>query len=373
MAPIDAALGTIDFLETRHVVERHPPLGFQGLYYKLLNAGLRVALVGGSDNSCVSEQIGDTRTWARIAQEPLTYTRWCEAVARRETSVSDGSALFLEMHVGDAPIGAEVALDAPGVVIVRATLHVSAGESAAGRLWLIMNGVKVAAKSYALPLGGKATLAAQVPFARSAWVAASADSGAHTGATFVSVADRPIATVKDAAYWRAYCDDMREQIGVFAVPSAEAEILARVDAARQVYAALEAVGLPLPAGVTRYGHSTPACQGPVAIGVDGPPSTSFRVTCLNAPSGAAGLLLVGSSADARGAPMLGAAVFVDLASSYSTFSVQANGGGYAEAPLALPAGVRHVVCQFVWANTAGCGGAGGGPLSASDALEIQLP
>jgi hypothetical protein len=35
--------------------------------------------------------------------------------------------------------------------------------------------------------------------------------------------------------------------------------------------------------------------------------------------------------------------------------------------------VRHVVCQFVWANTAGCGGAGGGPLSASDALEIQLP
>jgi hypothetical protein len=97
------------------------------------------------------------------------------------------------------------------------------------------------------------------------------------------------------------------------------------------------------------------------------------VTCLNAPPGAAGLLLVGPSGSASGTPVLGATLFVDVGSSYGTFPVQANGGGYAEVPLALPGSVQHLVCQFVWANTVACGGPGGGPLSASDALEIELP
>jgi hypothetical protein len=373
MAPIDAALGAVDFVEARRVLEPGS-LSWKGLYYKLLNAGLRVALVGGSDNSCVTQQIGDTRTWARISEGPLTFTRWCSAVAARATSVSDGSALFLDMRVAEAPIGSELSLAAPGVLPVQVTLHVSAGTGATGTMSLLRNGAQVAFRPYDLPAGGTAILNVALPFSQSAWVAASADAGtfrgAHTGATFVSVGDRPIATVEDTAYWRNYCDDFVAQLGSFAVPSAEPEILARVAAARKVYSALEAVTQPPPLGVVRYGHSTPACHGPIAIGVASPPSTSFLLTCINAPPDATGTLVLGLAADTVGSTSFGVDCFVDLSAPYSLLPVHSNSGGYVDLPIQLPSGMI-VACQFVWANTAGCDN--GGPVSASDAFKIRIP
>jgi hypothetical protein len=369
LAPIDTALGEIDFLEARRVVEPGP-LSWHGLYHKLLGAGLRVALVGGSDNSCVEEQIGDTRTWARIAEEPLTFAGWCEAVAAGETSVSDGSAVFLEMRLDDLPIGASIDLPSPGSLSLHATLHVSAGVSASGRLKLLRNGVDIASKPYQLPEGGSVAWSLSVPFSQSAWIAVAADSGAHTGPTYVSVSDRPIATLQDASYLRAYCDELAEQIGDFAVPAAAPAILARVAAARKVYAAFEALCLPLPPGAVSIGRSTPACHGPIAIGVDSPPSTSFRLTCVHAPPGTTGYLLMGAAADPAGTPQLGTTLYVDLAQPFVKLPVLSNGGGYAELPLTLPAGSRFVG-QFVWANTPGCGN--GGPLSASNALWVVIP
>jgi hypothetical protein len=369
LAPVDAALGAVDFLESRLVMERGAQ-SWRGLYYKLLNAGLRVAIVGGSDNSCASEEIGDTRTWARIGEEPLTFGRWSAAVAARATSVSDGSTVFLDMHVGGTPIGGELGLAAPAVVDVRAELHVSTGEAASGELRLIRNGVQIASAPYDLPAGGVATLELPVPFGQSAWIAAAADAGAHTGATFVIVADRPIAQAQDAAYWRDYCDAFETQLGAFAVPSVEPAIVARLRAARKVYAALEAVALPAPPGATRYGHSTPACDGPITIGVDSPPSGFFRITCLNAPPSASGLLVLGLAPDPGGTPILGIDLHVGLGSAYVTLPVQSNDGGYAEVPIAFPGPVTFVG-QYVWANTAACGN--GGPLSASDAIQLQLP
>jgi hypothetical protein len=369
-APLEVALGTVDFLEIRRVEELQV-LTWRSFYYKLLNAGMRVALVGGSDNTCTfAEQIGETRTWARIVQEPLTFTRWCEAVAARATTVSDGSAVFLDLRVDGAPIGSELNLPSADVLPVRATLHVAAGESASGRLKLIQNGREVASEHYHLPAGGTAVLSLPVSFVRSSWIAASAEPNAHTGATFVSVGDRPIAVVKDARYWVEYCDDLQEQIGDFEVHAAEPEILARVAAARQIYSALEAVALPLPPGVVRYGHSTPACKGPIAIGVDAPPSVPFMLTCLNAPPDSAGTLLLGLADDSGGPPVSGADLFVSLSSPYVSLPARTNGGGYAEVPITLPSGSQFAA-QFVWDNTESCGN--GGPVSASDALEIQIP
>jgi hypothetical protein len=274
------------------------------------------------------------------------------------------------MHVGDAAIGEEVFLASPDVLEVSVTLHVSAGENESGQLYLIRNGGVVAVQEYAMPQGGTVTMSVSVPFLRSAWIAASADSGAHTGAVYVSVGDRPIATVTDTGYWLDYCDDLEEQIGVFEVPSVEPAILARVGAARQIFTALQAVVLPLPQDVVRYGHSTPACQGPIAIGVDAPPSSAFRLTCLNAPPDTMGLLVLGLAANTIGTTALGATLFVDLSAPYVTTLARTNSGGYAESPLFLPSGA-NVVAQFVWNNTGKCGN--GEAFSASDALQILIP
>ncbi|HZM01303.1 MAG TPA: CehA/McbA family metallohydrolase [Planctomycetota bacterium] len=370
MAPIDAAVGAIDYIETTRV-EPDPGLGqitWRGLYYKLLNAGLRVSLAAGSDNTCFITDIGDSRTYALLGPEPLSFGAWCDAIEAGRTSVSAGPDRFLDLEVQGTGIGGQLVLPGPGAVEVTATLSVRAGVSDSGWLHLVQDGQDAAVVAYALPAGGTRQVRASLQVEKSGWLAARNDPGAHTAAIFVIVGDRPIASAVDAQYWMDYCDLLESNIGSFEVPSAQAEIVERIQAARQVYEALGNCDLPLPAGVSAYGSSTPSCQGPIAIGLVESPGRGLALTCVNAPPGAQGLLVIGTTADPAGEELLGFSLLIDQDAPYLTIPIQATQAGYAKVPSPLPAAKRFVA-QFVWADERDCGPVG--PLCASNGLDVD--
>lgn len=372
-APIDAALGMIDFLEVRNVdpIPGLETITWTGIYYKLLNAGVRISLTGGSDNSCFIPEIGDSRTYARLGPgEPLSFQGWTEAIRAGRTSIAAGTVRFLDLDVDGTGLGGQVNLAAPGTVAVTATLSVQPGVNDAGTLEIMRNAVVVASIPYALPAGGTTTLQANVAMPKSGWLSARCAPGAHTAATYVIVGDRPVADALDAQYWIDYCDDFALNLPDFGVPDAESEILGRIAAARKVYAALLACDLPLPAGVALFGHSAPACDGPIAIGVTAPPEQPFAVNCVNAPPGSPGLLVIGLVANPVGAPILGCSLFIKVGFPYVAIPVTATQGGYAQVPISVPSGKRFYA-QWVWLNKPGCGN--GGQLAASNAIDITMP
>jgi hypothetical protein len=369
LAPIDAALGAIDFVETTRV-EPDPALvgvTWRGLYYKLLNAGLRVSLAAGSDNSCFTQQIGDSRTYALIDSEPLTYGRWCDAIAAGRTTVSAGRGRFLDLSVDGVGIGGQVALSRPGTVSVTATLTLAPGVSESGVLHVILNGRDVATLPYSVTDGGTTTLRTPVVMADSGWLAARCEPGAHTGATFVFVADRPIVRPADVNYWLSYCDALAGELSIFNVPEVEGELLARIHSARQVYATLANFTKPMPSGAAAYGCSSPSCDGPITIGLNAPADQAFELTCLNAPPNAHGLLVLGVQADLSSSQILGCTPLVASSAPFITIPVTASPAGFASVPSPLPPG-KPFRAQFVWLNQPGCSARG--PVCASNGLAV---
>ena len=90
-------------------------------YYRYLNAGYRLPLVGGTDKMSSEVAVGQYRTYAFIPEtEAFTYDAWCQAVRAGRTFVSGGP--MISFSVDCARIGDTVALPAGGgTVEVEAT------------------------------------------------------------------------------------------------------------------------------------------------------------------------------------------------------------------------------------------------------------
>ena len=131
----------------------------------------------------------------------------------------------------------------------------------------------------------------------------------------------------------------------------------------------------LPLGVTRYGTSTHSCRGAISTNVTDTPavaSSAFAITSHYAPPQSPGVLLVGAGPDESGTSVVGITVHVNLARPLILIPVASGASGHAQIPISFPAATvgGRIFAQFVWVNTAACGGAG--TLSASDALEITV-
>jgi hypothetical protein len=95
--------------------------GFGGAideYYRYLNCGYRMPLVGGTDKMDNETPVGLYRTYASL-DEDFNYDNWCRALRRGRTFVSGGAliSLTIEGH----GIGDTVALSGPGTVTVEAS------------------------------------------------------------------------------------------------------------------------------------------------------------------------------------------------------------------------------------------------------------
>ena len=86
-------------------------------YYRYLNSGYRLPLVGGTDKMSSAVPVGLYRTYARLDEE-FSYEAWCRAVRAGRTFLSGGPLLALSVD-GREP-GDTVALSGPGTVSVRA-------------------------------------------------------------------------------------------------------------------------------------------------------------------------------------------------------------------------------------------------------------
>jgi hypothetical protein len=159
----DLVLGKVDALEI------YPYSGhwtFES-WYKLLNCGFRVPLVGasGKDWNCVP--LGLVRTYARLPEgAPLTYGNWIEAVRAGRTFVTMGPLLSFTVNGEEA--GSILHLSRPAAVHVHA--EACSLEPFEG-LHLIVNGEVIQSVE---PAGSPlmAALDVEVPLTTNSWLAA---------------------------------------------------------------------------------------------------------------------------------------------------------------------------------------------------------
>ncbi|MGH3403975.1 MAG: CehA/McbA family metallohydrolase, partial [Streptosporangiaceae bacterium] len=89
-------------------------------YYRYLNSGYRLPLVGGTDKMSSGVPVGLYRTYARLDEE-FSYEAWCRAVRSGRTFLSGGPLVTLSAD-GSEP-GDTVELSGPGTVSVRAEVR----------------------------------------------------------------------------------------------------------------------------------------------------------------------------------------------------------------------------------------------------------
>jgi hypothetical protein len=132
-------------------------------YYRYLNSGYRLPLVGGTDKMSSAVPVGLYRTYARLDGE-FSYEAWCRAVRSGRTFLSGGPLVTLSVD-GREP-GDTVELSGPGTVSVHATVR---GVFPLRSLEVVCNGEVVA---LAEANGGReASIDADVRIDGSSWIA----------------------------------------------------------------------------------------------------------------------------------------------------------------------------------------------------------
>jgi hypothetical protein len=136
-------------------------------YYRYLNCGYRLPLVGGTDKMSSDVPVGLYRTYAAIRDEAFSYDAWCRAVRAGRTFLSAGP--LLSFSVEGAQIGDTLTLPAGGgTVEVEATAE---SIFPIHTLEIVLGGQVVAAT--AEPRGSRRlTLRAKVAITGNSWLAA---------------------------------------------------------------------------------------------------------------------------------------------------------------------------------------------------------
>ena len=191
-------LGQIDAFEVSRF--RDPEPAVLGDWYRLLDSGLRVPLVGGSGKDSNAAPLGRVRTYARLQPgEEFSYATWIEAIRAGRTFAGNGPLLFLTVDGQD-----------PGAVIAphegrkAMKIHIEARSQVPfDQVELLVNG-RIQASKTASGNRLAALLDVELPFEHSAWIAArcwgresmAGDAEhcvyAHTSPVYVQVQGKPI-------------------------------------------------------------------------------------------------------------------------------------------------------------------------------------
>jgi len=117
----DIVLGLVNAIELMHfnpldpkLVDFGPPLSPYGLadWYRYLNLGYHIPLVGGTDKMWAGALLGGIRTYAQLGERELTYENWMNAIRAGNTFVTIGPLATLRVE-GVEP-GGQVRLPASG-------------------------------------------------------------------------------------------------------------------------------------------------------------------------------------------------------------------------------------------------------------------
>lgn len=191
-------LGQVDAFEVSRFADPEPEV--LGLWYQLLDCGLRLPLVGGSGKNSNALPLGRVRTYARLQpDEELSYGAWIEAVRAGRTFVTNGPLLFLT--VDEQIPGAVLSAPSEGrTVRVRMEAHSVVPFE---QLELLVNS-RVQASKTASGNRLSAVMETEVPLKESAWLAARCWSSeqllggdgqcvyAQTSPVYVAVEGKPL-------------------------------------------------------------------------------------------------------------------------------------------------------------------------------------
>jgi hypothetical protein len=201
-------------------------------WYRFLNNGFHLPVVGGTDKMTAAIPLGAIRTYARLAPDrELSFATWADAVRAGRTFVSSGP--YIELSVDGHEPGDVIHLPRTG-----GTVEVRAGARSAqpvlDELQVVHDGAVVAtsradAQADALALAERITvrrggwLAARVSSRRTIHSAFATAMGAHTSPVYLAVLGRPAFDAHDAAAIGAIIDGTRAWIETVATVRTEAE------------------------------------------------------------------------------------------------------------------------------------------------------
>ena len=203
--PVLAALGKADFYDVVSVASRE--LESAAVYYRLLNAGLRLAATGGTDNFSdvwYDASGGTARTYARLAPgENFDFSNWIEAVRAGRTFATSGPLLFLSVE------GRE-----PGVELFLGgnesdTLSIDLGVTSIvplERVELIVNGEVV--ETWTVSGDGNWAFDSSIELPDSGWIAARAvgPSSQYVGDAFAFAQTSPVYVTRDGKPFTSAAD-----------------------------------------------------------------------------------------------------------------------------------------------------------------------
>jgi hypothetical protein len=211
-------------------------------WYRFLNCGYRLPLVGGTDKMSAEVPVGAVRTYARLDPEaPPSFEAWSAAIRAGRTFVTSGPVL--DLRVDGAEPGTVVSLPAGGGRLA-VTVRAQAAQPVIDAVELVVNG-RVVARETAPASATSLSLAATLPVTSGSWISARSLSGheihsafltsmaAHTSPVYVEVLDRPLFIASDAEAILPVIDGTvrwLETIAAIEDPATRAHLAARIAA-----------------------------------------------------------------------------------------------------------------------------------------------
>jgi O-glycosyl hydrolase len=208
--PVEAALGTIDFLSEDVWLNDAAING----YYRLLNCGFRLGWSAGTDFPCNnSRPFGSLLTYVQVKDQPMNYRNWIEGIKNGRTVVTtNGHVEFLDLKInGIASPGDEIKLKGKGKINIEVTW--TAVKELQGRIEIICNGKVIASREGSASPGKALLLESSPEIEQSSWICARRmdDRGhqSHTAPVYIPVKNKPVrASAEDAKYFVRWIDNM---------------------------------------------------------------------------------------------------------------------------------------------------------------------
>jgi O-glycosyl hydrolase len=212
--PVEAALGTIDFLSEDVWINDEAIKG----YYRILNCGIRIAWTAGTDFPCNnSEPLGTLLTYVNLKDKPLTYQNWIEGIKAGRTVVSTNAhSEFMSLKINNsATPGDEIKINGKTGMTIEADWSSVCRQE--GRIEIICNGKVVAVQEGISLPGSPLHLKTNLTISESSRICArrmdSTGHRSHTGPVYISCQGRPVrASEADARFYIAWIDNILQKI-----------------------------------------------------------------------------------------------------------------------------------------------------------------
>jgi hypothetical protein len=192
-------------------------------YYRWLNVGQKLPIVGGTDKMSNGRILGGSRTYARLREgEEFTFDSWCQAVKRGSTFASTGA--MIDLQVEGQPMGSEIQLKGNGgtveVEVVAESVYPLTGVE------IVVNGEQVAREesehgSQRLVLKFKLKTELSCWVVARCWGPHHTDAGpvmAHSSPVYIDVGRRCAFVLTEGNYLMTHMEGgvaWAENIGVF--------------------------------------------------------------------------------------------------------------------------------------------------------------